>query len=82
MVCYAEQSDQIKPVEGNSGMMPFCVTTLTGFFIGDNMKRINISTLFILVISIWNPKQLKLTIKKRLNYLANLRILTSNLTGD
>jgi len=44
MVCYAEQSDQIKPVEGNSGMMPFCVTTLTGFFIGDNMKRINIST--------------------------------------
>lgn len=38
MICYTEQSNQLKPAEGNSGASPFCVATLAGFFIGDTMK--------------------------------------------
>ncbi len=41
MVCYAAQNNQLKPVRGNSGIRPSCVTTLAGFFVGDSaMKRI------------------------------------------
>ncbi len=38
MICCAEQRNQIKPAEGNSGLRPFCTTTSAGFFIGDKMK--------------------------------------------
>ncbi len=40
MVCYAAQNNLLKPAEGNSGESSSCVTTSTGFFIGDKMKRI------------------------------------------
>lgn len=40
MVCYAEKINQLKSAGGNSGLRPFCVTTLADFFIGDNMKTI------------------------------------------
>ena len=39
MICYAAQSNLTKPAEGNSGAIPSCVTTSTGFFIGDAMMR-------------------------------------------
>lgn len=40
MICYAGQRNQLKPAKGNSGLCPFCVTTLAGSFIEDNMKTI------------------------------------------
>lgn len=46
MVCYAAQNNLLRPVEGNSGVIPSCVTTSTGFFIGDGTvgKRIEVKT--------------------------------------
>ena len=43
MVWYAVENNQIRPVRGISGLHPFCVPTLTGFFIGDKMKRISLT---------------------------------------
>ena len=41
MVCYAVNQNQLKPDGGNSGAIPSCVATLSGFFIGDKtMKQI------------------------------------------
>ena len=40
MVWYAEQNNQIEPAGGNSGAIPFCVPTPTGFLFGDTMKKI------------------------------------------
>ncbi len=39
MVCYAARYNQLKSAGGNSGESSSCVTTLAGFFIGDNMAR-------------------------------------------
>ncbi len=39
MVWYAEQNIQ-NPAGGNSGLRPFCIPTLAGFFIEDTMKKI------------------------------------------
>ncbi len=33
MVCYAEQDNQLKSARGNSGISPFCVTTLADFLL-------------------------------------------------
>ena len=38
MICGAVQSYLSRPVEGKSGAIPFCTTTSTGLFVGDNMK--------------------------------------------
>lgn len=42
MICYAAQYNQLKPDRGNSGAIPSCVTTLSGFFTGDTMKTCRI----------------------------------------
>lgn len=34
MVCYAERYNQTEPARGTSGISPFCVAALAGFFIG------------------------------------------------
>ena len=40
MLCCAEKTNyQLKSVEGNSGAIPFCTTTLTGFFIGNSIMK-------------------------------------------
>ena len=39
MVCYAAQHNQLKPDRGNSGAILSCVTTLSGFFIGDSLMK-------------------------------------------
>ncbi len=42
MVWYAEQNNLLRPVRGTSGAIPICVPTLSGPFIGDNMKQIQL----------------------------------------
>lgn len=39
MICYAEQSNQIKPAGGISGFRPICVATSAGSFIGDSIMK-------------------------------------------
>ena len=44
MICSVEQYNQLKPIRGNSGAIPFCAATLVGFFIGDStMKQIKLT---------------------------------------
>ena len=40
MICYAVQYNRPRLDRGISGESPYCIATLSGFFIGDNMKII------------------------------------------
>jgi len=40
MVCCAEQDNQTRLAKGNSGLRPFCTTTLAGLFLENTMKKI------------------------------------------
>ncbi len=40
MVCHVVQTNQLKSAGGNSGASSYCMATLAGSFIGDNMKKI------------------------------------------
>ena len=43
MICCTAQDNLLRPAEGNSGAIPSCVTTSAGFFIGDKMRRIQLT---------------------------------------